>query len=481
MKNFFVDVFGSDVYLVGGTIRDFLLYNTVKKKRDIDLVVVNVTYDDIERKLKSHGKVNTVGRSFAVVKFSREGQTFDISIPRKDFKKDPGSAGHKNFEIDSGPHVSLRDDLQRRDFTCNSIALRLTDNHVMDPFDGLAAVLNKKIVMTGSETFFDDPLRILRGARFASVHGFDMDPAIYVHSKKVRMDQLSAERVHEELLRLIQESEKPSRGLQEYFRLTVLEKLFPELYQLSLTIQDSMFHPEKDEFGHHTVWAHTLLTVDVARRLADRYQLPGGETLSLLLGALFHDVGKAVTTRWEFKRKRMMVTSLAHDVKGTDIASKVMSRLKIETRQGVNIKQIVLNLIKNHHRLFEFYRNRDKVGFKSFSRLLRDMDGHDFLLVLLDFADRQSRESAPLEFENLDDISNWYLQRKDELKVDHETIQPLVMGRDLLNEGISPGRKMGAYLNRLYELQLDGEFREKEAGIRILRGWLSGGETSSGK
>lgn len=471
LKDFFIEVFKDKIFLVGGTIRDFLLYGPTRIDRDIDLIVTDSTYDEIENKLKPFGKTNTVGKSFAVVKFTKEGGTgtFDISIPRKDVKKDDDSHSHKNFIIESGPHISLEEDLSRRDFTCNSIALRLIDGKIFDPFNGMEAVRQKRIAMTGPETFFDDPLRLLRGARFASVHGFEVDPGIYVKAKDVRLDGLSKERITEELLRLLLESERPSAGLNEYWRLTVLEKLFPALYPLSLTIQDSIFHPETDEFGHHTVWAHTLIAMDVAQKAGVMFKLDEEQTLALLLSVLLHDTGKATTTKWEFKRGRMTVTSLFHDSRGVEIADAFLTDLKIETRKNFPLKETILNLVKYHHRIYELYRNRDKIGYKSMARLVRDMEGHDLLLLLLDFADRQSREPDPLAFSQPDEIVDWYLKLKEEYKITKETIQPIVMGRHLLQLGIEPGKLMGLYLNRLYDLQLDGEFATLKKGLAIFR------------
>jgi len=469
LKHLFMDIFGSNVYLVGGTVRDFLLYNQIDTFKDIDLVVIGYEYDDIERKLSRHGKTNTVGKSFAVVKFAKDGHNFDISIPRRDFKEDPNSSSHKNFLIEHGPHISLEEDLKRRDFSCNSIAVRLLDHEIVDPFNGIKALQEKKMVMTDCEFFFDDPLRILRGARFASVHQFKIDQQIYHLSKDVNLDELSVERIQEELIRLLLESEQPSLGLSEYFKLSVLEKLFPELYPLTVTIQDALFHPETDEYGHHTVWAHTLITIDIAKALCKHFVLDESEQLVLLLAALMHDIGKAETTRWEHKRGRMTVTSISHDTRGVKIADQLLSRLKIKTRNGFPVKQSVLKLIKNHHRLFEFYRNREKIGFKSITRLINDLDGRDLLLLLLDFADRQSRESVPLSFTNLDKISQWYLDIKEELDISKETIEPILKGRDLIKLGISPGKKMGEYLHQLYELQLDGEFKTRSEGLKLFK------------
>jgi putative nucleotidyltransferase with HDIG domain len=469
LKSMFVEIFWDKVYLVGGTIRDYLLYHQIDFNQDIDLVVIGHSYSDIEKKLSATGKTNTVGKSFAVVKFSREGRNFDVSIPRRDVRKDSQAHSHKNFVIDSGPHIPLEDDLRRRDFTCNSIALRLVDNRVIDPFSGLRAIREKKIIMTGPETFFDDPLRILRCARFGSVHHFSIEPDIYQHAKNIDLDELSKERIQEELFRVLLESKKPSRGLDEYFRLSVLEKLFPSLFALTLTIQDSLFHPEKDGFGHHTVWAHTLHTVDIARKLSLKFDLDEENSLALLLAALLHDVGKSSTTRWEYKRKRMTVTSLFHDSRGVALADSFLTGLKIETRNHFPLKKVILDLVKYHHRIYELYRNREEIGFKAISRLVRDLGGHDFLLVLLDFADRQSRKRRTLFFSGLDRVSAWFLKQKKELNISQETIKPLIQGRDLLELGVPAGEKMGEILKNLYDLQLDGEFDTREAGLEIYK------------
>lgn len=465
LKDFFVNIFKDKVYLVGGTIRDYLLYRKIGENRDIDLVVIDHTYEEIEEKLKRHGKTNTVGKSFAVVKFSKDNHTFDISVPRRDIKKNHNRHGHKNFIIEYGPHIKLEEDLKRRDFTCNSIAMRLMDNEILDPYDGARGIKEKRLLMTGPETFNDDPLRVLRVARFASVHQFAVDEQIYLSSKEVNLSELSRERINEELFRLLLESERPSIGLNEYFKLTVLEKLFPPLYLLSLTIQDSLFHPETDEFGHHSVWAHTLITIDIAKKLSVKFELSEEQTLALLLAVLFHDVGKAETTGWEFKRGRMTITSMFHDARGVDITDQFLTDSRIETRKNFPLKQSILNMIKYHHRIFELYRNREEIGFKAISRLVKDLEDQDFLLLLLDFSDRRSREPDPLNFDELDEIVEWYLEKKEKYNINKETIQPIIMGRDLLKLGINPGVQMGEFLKELYERQLDGEFDSKEQGL----------------
>jgi tRNA nucleotidyltransferase (CCA-adding enzyme) len=468
-KDFFISVFGQDAYVVGGTVRDRILYGKAVAEQDIDLLVTGLGYDEIESRLRGHGKTDTVGKSFAVIKFSRQGRTFDIALPRRDRKKEGGAHGHRDIEVQSGPEVTLEEDLGRRDFTCNSIAVRLADGTVVDPHRGLQAIGERRITMTSPASFSDDPLRVLRAARFAASHAFAVDKAIYAKARKVPLGELSAERVADELLRLLLESPQPSLGLQEYLRLTVLDQLFPELAVLALTIQDAFFHPESDEQGHHSVWAHTLITVDIAAKLARQQRLDEPRALALLLAALLHDCGKAVTTAWEFKRGRMTVTSPFHDSRGVKLTDGLLERLRIETRQGFPLRRIVLKLVQQHHRIFELYRNRGEITFRAIARAVKDMDGEDLLLLLLDFADRRSRAARPLAYRKLDAIARWFSERKEEYRISQETIRPLILGRDLLALGVPAGRQMGVQLKRLHELQLDGAFRTREQGLALFR------------
>ncbi len=468
-KDFFVSVFKDDVYVVGGTVRDYLLYKKIAPEQDVDLLVTGMTYDGIAARLDGLGKTDTVGKSFAVIKFTREGKTFDIAVPRRDQKKDGAAHGHKNFLIQSGPQVTLEEDLGRRDFTCNSIAVRLEGGLVVDPHRGLEAIAGRRIAMTSPASFSDDPLRVLRAARFASVHDFAVDKAIYAKAKKVPLAELSAERIADELFRLLLESPLPSIGLQEYLRLTVLDKLFPELSALALTIQDAHFHPEKDEQGHHSVWAHTLITVDIVKKLAGRFRLDGERSLALLLAALLHDGGKAATTTWEYKRGRMTVTSAFHDSRGVKLAEGILDRLRIDSRQNFPLKKVVLKLVQQHHRIYELYRNREEITFKAIARAVKDMDGEDLLLLLLDFADRRSRAAAPLAFRKLDEIALWFGRMKEEYRITRDTIRPLIQGRDLIALGVPPGRQMGAHLKKLYDLQLDGAFQTRVQGLEIFK------------
>ena len=461
-KEFLIRHFDGDVYAVGGYVRDLI---RGIPSEDVDILITHHPVEKIIKKIKSYGKVDLVGKSFGVIKFTINRKTYDIALPRRDMPKESEVRGHKDFIISANPDIPIERDLQRRDFRCNSIALRLIDNTLIDPFGSLEDIRAKIIRLTNPKAFPEDPLRVLRAARFASVLNFSIDTEIYDSSKDIDLSGLSVERVNEEIFKILLLSPLPSSGLEELFKLGVLRQLFPELYSLTLSIQDSIFHPEKDLFGHHTVWHHTKLTVDQAKRLADRFHLNQEKKLTLLLAALYHDVGKPGTAQWEYKKGRMVITNNGHDVASEKITKKIFDRFRIFSWNGYNLRKIALSLIRCHHRASELWQNKEIITKKAFNRLAADTDGEIELLVYLDAADRAGREDKPIR--GLDEEGTWLLKKFDELNVSKETIKPIIMGRDLLKMGQSTGPSMGRILKKLYQLQLDNEFETKEEGLKI--------------
>lgn len=469
-KGLFIRLFGEDVYAVGGYVRDLILG---RPSPEVDLLIARRSPEDIIRTLAPHGKVDQVGRSFGIIKFTIRGTTYDIALPRTDApNKAEGAKSHKDLIISSDPWLPVEKDLERRDFRANSMAFRLKGGILIDPFDGRKDTRNRMIRLTNPSAFPDDPLRVLRAARLAAVLGFKIDSEIYETAKDIDLSGLSAERVNEELFKLLINSPKPSVGLEELFRLGALEKLFPELYALTLAIQDSVFHPEKDAFGHHTVWQHTKLTVDQAANLAGLGGLEPPRKLCLLLAALYHDVGKPDAARWEFKRGRMAITSCGHDVLSERMSRKVLGRLKIWSWNGYNLRRMVPLLIRTHHRASELWQNRNSVTRKAFTRLAAEVNGEIELVVYLDAADRGGRKDRPLK--TLDREARWLFRKFEEFHVNQETIKPLIKGRDLIAMGVAPGPEMGRILKRLFEMQLDNEFETRAQGLKAAQRILKG-------
>ncbi|HUU51832.1 MAG TPA: HD domain-containing protein [Candidatus Heimdallarchaeota archaeon] len=462
-KALFIEHFGEDVYIVGGYVRDKIL--GCAKDEGIDILITHFTIEQIIDRLMEYGKVDQVGKSFGIIKFNTKGKTYDIALPRKDLPSEAEVRGHKDFIISSDPNLPLEEDLKRRDFRCNSIAVRLSDGEVNDPLDGLEDIKQKIIRLTNRQAFPEDPLRVLRAARFASVLGFSIDPDIYDISKTIDLAGLSIERVNEEFFRILLESPMPSVGLEELFMLDALHQLFPELYRLTLSIQDSIFHPEKDRYGHHTVWQHTKITVDQAKRLAEKRDFQPQKILALLLAALYHDIGKASTAQWEFKRGRMVIINYGHDIASEKMTEQIFDRFKIYSWNGYDLRKTVLSLIRCHHRASELWQNRDVLTKKAFNRLAADVNGEIEMVVLLDAADRAGRSEAPVE--DLDEETQWLLDKFEELDISNESIKPLILGRDLIEMGVSPGPGMGKILDKLYQKQLDNDFETKEEGLKV--------------
>ncbi|MHB8094790.1 MAG: HD domain-containing protein [Candidatus Aminicenantales bacterium] len=469
-KALFVRVFGADVYAVGGFVRDFLLG---LPSPEVDLLVARHPLEDVVRKLEPHGKVDMVGRSFGIIKFTLRGLTYDIALPRTDAPRDGSAKGHKDFIISADPWLPIEKDLERRDFRANSLAVRLRDGCLIDPFGGRRDIAARRIRTTNPAAFPDDPLRVLRAARFASVLEFKVDPKIYEAARDIDLSGLSVERVNEEIFKILMNSRKPSVGMEELFRLGALEKLFPELYALTLTIQDSVFHPEKDSFGHHTAWQHTKLALNQARILAELTRLDARRSLCLLLATLYHDVGKAGSTRWEYKRGRMAVTSSGHDIQSERISRKALARFKIFSWNGYNLGKMVPLLIRAHHRASELWQNREAVTRRAFNRLAADVGGEIELVVILDAADRNGRRTRPVK--GLDREARWLLGKFEELRVNRKTIKPIIMGRDLIKLGVAPGPEMGKILKKLYTMQIDNAFETKARGLKAAREMVKGG------
>ncbi len=463
-KEFLIHHFGGEVYAVGGYVRDLI---RGIPSEDVDILITHHRVEDIIKIIQPYGKVDLVGKSFGIIKFTINGKTYDLALPRKEVSRGTGVKKHKDFIISADPNLPIEKDLERRDFRCNSIALRLTDNKVIDPFHGASDIKAKKIRLSNPASFPDDPLRVLRVARFASVLEFSVDPEIYETSREIDLSGLSVERVNEEIFKILLFSPLPSVGLEELFKLGAIRQLFQELYNLTLSIQDPLFHPEKDKYGNHTVWYHTKLTVDQAKRLSGLVQLSQEKKLALLLASLYHDVGKPSAAQWEFKKGRMVITNNGHDVLSEKITKKILSRFRIFSWNGYKLRKTTLSLIKCHHRASELWQNREVVTKKAFNRLAADMSGEIELLVYLDAADRAGRKEKPII--ELDEEARWLLQKFKELNVTKETIKPLIMGRDLIKMAVTPGPLMGKILKKLYELQLDNEFETKKEGLRIAK------------
>jgi tRNA nucleotidyltransferase/poly(A) polymerase len=193
---------GGQIYSVGGIVRDELLG---KESKDLDILITGVPMDSIENIVSKYGKVDSVGKSFGVLKFKPEGyegEDVDIAIPRSE--KPTGEGGHKGFEVKSDHNLSIEDDLYRRDLTINALAKDL-DGNIIDPFGGLEDIKKRQISMVNPDAFSDDPLRMLRSIQFSARFGFKIEENTLkaIQNNAHRIKEIPSERILTEFDKIV--------------------------------------------------------------------------------------------------------------------------------------------------------------------------------------------------------------------------------------------------------------------------------------
>jgi tRNA nucleotidyltransferase (CCA-adding enzyme) len=432
---------GGRAYLVGGCVRDQLMGRSTK---DWDLEVYRVEPDKLRAVLEQIGPVNVVGEAFTVYKI---GNDLDVSIPRRERKS---GRGHRGFVVEGEPSMSIEDATRRRDFTVNAILQDPLTDEIVDPFDGQSDIEAQLLRAVSRETFGEDSLRVLRAAQFASRFNFDIDDDTVELCRSIDLSDLPAERIWVEMEKLLLKSDRPSIGLSWLRRLGVLEKLFPEINVLIDVPQDPQWHPEGD------VFVHTQLVVDQARELIDSLEYP--QQVTVMLAALAHDFGKPSTTEFLEDHWR----SRGHEEAGVAPTNSFLDRVNVHTIDGYNVRSRVIALVKDHLKPGEFYKKRDEIGDGAFRRLARRCEPE--LLYRVAKADSLGRnaEWVPREQWYDAEAQEWFIKRARELDVALAPPNAILLGRHLLEMGLSPGQQIGEITRSVYELQLDGTVRTLE-------------------
>ena len=287
-------------YLVGGAVRDDLLHYPFHEK---DWVVVGATVDEMLA-----AGYQQVGKDFPV--FLHPQTKEEHALARTERKT---AAGYKGFEVHASPDVSLEEDLVRRDLTINAIA-RDEEGELIDPFHGVEDI-NNKVLRHVSGAFAEDPVRILRIARFMARYahlGFNIADETFTLMKNMvsagEVDALVAERVWQEMQKALTEK-TPGAFFETLRQCGALERILPELDRLWGIPQPAEHHPEID------TGIHTMMVLQQACLLSDDAQVR--------FAALMHDLGKGTTAKQEWPRH------IAHEARGADIVKKVCQRLRV--------------------------------------------------------------------------------------------------------------------------------------------------------
>ena len=431
---------GGRALVVGGWVRDRLIG---RESKDIDIEVFGVPAARLRELLESLGRIELVGESFQVFKLGE----IDVSLPRRESKT---GRGHKGFEIAGDPSMSIEEAARRRDFTINAISWDPLTGEYLDPFDGRRDLERRLLRVVDRTTFADDSLRVLRAIQFAARFELALDDDTREICKRIPLDDLPAERIWGEFEKLLA-APKPSIGFALALDLGVVDTLFPELRALVGCPQEPEWHPEGD------VWVHTLQVIDQARTRVDDLDRP--KRLIVMLGAVCHDFGKPATTAFSDGRIR----SIDHEAQGVPPATAFLDRLNVNSIDGFDVRKHVLGIVAYHLNPGMWFKTREKVGDGAFRRLAQKVDLE--LLARLAKSDCLGREPGVFNCEAMD----WFLERAMSLGVEHRGPQPILLGRHLIELGVTPGPRMGEILKVAFEQQLDGQVSTLEEAMALAR------------
>lgn len=440
---------GFEFAVVGGPVRDAFLGRVTN---DLDFAT-DARPDDILRIVTPISTAQwDMGRDFGTIGARVRGEQVEITT----YRADAYDGASRKPVVAFGD--SLEADLGRRDFTVNAMALRVPERRLVDPTGGVEDLLARVLRTPASPdvSFGDDPLRMLRAARFAGQLGFAVDAAALEAMARMRdsLSIVSAERVQSELVRLLQSAD-PVLGLRILVDTELAEVFLPEVPALRL---------EVDEHHHHKdVYEHSLTVLRQAIDL-ERVRRPGAAPdLVLRLAALLHDIGKPATRKLE---PGGGVSFHHHDVVGARLARKRMSALRFDTATTAAVTQ----LIEQHLRFFGYAEGTWTDS--AVRRYVRDAGENLERLHILTRADvttRNKRKAARLR-SAYDDIE----RRIDELSAQEEldAMRPELDGNRIQEVlGLRPGPQVGAAYRFLLDLRLDEGVLGPDEAERRLREW----------
>ncbi|MDE3137661.1 MAG: CCA tRNA nucleotidyltransferase [Acidobacteriota bacterium] len=429
---------GHEAYLVGGCVRDLVLG---REPSDFD-VTTDATPERVESLFP--GSL-TVGAKFGVVVVVEEGIQVEVATFRSDISYSDGR--HPDRVVYSR---SVADDVRRRDFSINGLLMDPRSGEVIDLVGGRADLDAHLIRAIGDPElrFTEDKLRMLRAIRFAARFGFAIELTTFAAIRRLAAEihQVSAERVRDELTRLLTEG-SARRGFELLDASDLLPAVLPEVARMKGVEQPPEFHPEGD------VWIHTRLMLE---------GLPAGVSETLAWGVLLHDVGKPPTftppsgpgTRIRFDN---------HADVGAAMAEAICRRLRFSNAATEQID----SLVRNHLRFIDVPRMRTAT-LKRFVRL-PDFEEH-------------------LELHRLDCLSShakldtYDYVRRFLAETPPEEVRPprLVDGNDLKALGLQPGPVFGKILAAVEEAQLEGRVKTRQEALELLQNMALGAEGSGG-
>lgn len=438
------DELNVECYVIGGFVRDLFLQ---RKSEDIDVVVIGSGIELAEKLSKRiKGCKLSVFKNFGTAQIKWKNLEVEFVGARKESYR----ADSRKPIVEDG---TLEDDQNRRDFTINALALCLNKERfgeLIDPFDGISDIKNKiiKTPLNPDVTFNDDPLRMMRCIRFSAQLQFYIEENTFeaISRVKERISIISKERIVDELNKIMA-SKIPSIGFELLKRSGLLELIMPDLYKLC-GIEEKGGRAHKDNFLH---------TMQVLDSIASK-----SDNLWLRWAALFHDIGKPVSKRWD---NRVGWTFHNHDFVGAKMIPKIFSQMKLPQNEKMKYVQKMVALHMRPIALVE-----EEVTDSAVRRLLFDAGDDIEDLMLLCDADITSKnlEKVRRYQDNYRIVRNKLteIEQKDKIR----NFQPPVSGEEIMKVfDLTPCREIGVIKNAIKDAVLDGEIaNEHDAAYQYM-------------
>lgn len=420
---------GGRTFYVGGFVRDKILGI---ENKDMDIEVHGVKPEVLREILSEVGEPMSYGSSFGV--YSLKGYDIDIAMPRKEHAT---GKGHRDFEVFVDPFIGTAEAARRRDFTMNAVMEDVLTGELVDPFGGKQDLEKGIIRHIDSDTFVEDPLRVLRGAQFASRFGFNIADDTSDLFRSMDLSALSRERVEDELKKALLKGKEPSVFFEVLRSAGGLDVWFPEVKALIGIEQDPKFHPEGD------VWTHTMEVLDRAAR----YRYKTKNPYAFMLLALTHDFGKAVTTEVVNGR----IHAYDHETEGLPAIETFLRRITNESE----VISYVLNMVPLHMKpnVVAASKSAVKVTNRMFDRATAPED-----LIYFAMSDK-----PVMSGDNPFTGDPEFLFERYEL-YEEMMSRPYVTGNDLIEKGLEPGEYFSDVLAYAHKLRLAGT--EKESALK---------------
>ncbi|MET7345377.1 CCA tRNA nucleotidyltransferase, partial [Streptomyces sp. NPDC005547] len=445
---------GFSLALVGGSVRDALLG---RLGNDLDFTTDARPEDVLKIVRPWADSVWEVGIAFGTVGAQKNGYQIEVTT----YRSEAYDRNSRKPEVSYGD--SIEDDLVRRDFTVNAMAVALPEKEFIDPHGGLEDLSERVLRTPGTpeESFSDDPLRMLRAARFAAQLDFQVAPEVVTAMTEMagRIEIVSAERVREELNKLLLSSH-PREGLSLLVETGLAQQVLPELPALRL---------ESDEHHRHKdVYEHSLTVLEQAIDLEE-----DGPDLVLRLAALLHDIGKPRTRRFE---KDGRVSFHHHEVVGAKMTKKRMTALKYSNEMVKDVSKLV-----ELHLRFHGYGDGEWTD-SAVRRYVRDAGPlleRLHKLTRSDCTTRNKRKAAALS-RTYDGLEERIAQLKGQEELD--AIRPDLDGNEIMQIlDVGPGPVIGKAYAFLLELRLEnGPLAHDEAVAELKKWWEAQGAARPG-